>query len=76
MADDADVYVVFPGGTRIGDEYIAPAMLTGRQSGHKFHVVLTASTKGHRHVWTQWVHIDNILFPDEVEIGPEQEPLA
>lgn len=61
------VFVALPGGTKIGSEYIVPATMTGRQSGNWLHVVFILPVKGNRHVLPQWVHIDNVLFEDEVE---------
>ncbi len=57
------VYVVWPAGTKIDGEYITPAILDGRKSGHQHHAILTAGGFS----WGQWIHIDNILFEDEVE---------
>lgn len=59
----SDVYVAFPAGSKTDGEVIAPATTTGRQSGNWLRVILTAGGLS----WPQWVHIDNILFEDEVD---------
>lgn len=58
------VYVVFPAGTKTDGEVIVPARLDGRKSGHQFHVML--HFRGRE--YGQWIHIDNILFEDEVVV--------
>jgi hypothetical protein len=56
------VHVVWPTGTKTDGEPIYPAEMTGRQSGNQIHVRLEIAGLA----WSQWVHIDNVLFEDEV----------
>lgn len=56
------VYVVFPAGTKTDGEVIAPAEMTGAQSGNQLQVELEAAGIS----WRQWIHIDNVLLPEEV----------
>jgi hypothetical protein len=51
----SQVYLELPKG------YIVPVTQTGRTSGNWIHVIMPMGIG-------QWVHIDHILFDDEVEM--------
>lgn len=62
------------------DEYIVPAQYIRygashaqagkiRKAGRYIMVKLWAAPPYHRHNWTQWIHIDQELFLDEVQKG-------